>query len=94
MLQDELICLFTHSLACIFIIVQTHIYIHSISTAMDESYIDTQEAAWTTRRNRIEAKTDIILISPRFTSIERFLVFGGGTPLEMYYERSKNESYQ
>ena len=51
---------------------------------MDESYIDTQEAAWTTRRNRIEANTDIILISPRFTSIERFLVFGGGTPFEMY----------
>jgi len=51
---------------------------------MDESNIDTQEAAWTTRRNRIEAKTDIILISPRFTSIERFLMFGGGTPFEMY----------
>ena len=51
---------------------------------MDESNIDTQEAARTIRRNRIEANTDIILISPRFTSIERFLVFGGGKPFEMY----------
>ena len=50
---------------------------------MDESNIDTQEAARTIRRNRIEANMDIILISPRFTSIERFLMFGGGTAFEM-----------
>ena len=51
---------------------------------MDKSNIDTHEAAWTTSRNRVEANADIILISPRFTSIERFLVFGGGAPFEMY----------
>ena len=51
---------------------------------MDESNIDTQEAAWTTSRNRVEANVDIILRSPKFTSIERFMVYGGGEPFEMY----------
>ena len=51
---------------------------------MDESNIDTQESAWITSRNRVEAHIDIILRSPRFSSIERFLVCGGGTPFEMY----------
>ena len=51
---------------------------------MDESNIDTQEAAWTTSRNRVEASVDIILRSPKFTSIERFMVYGGGEPFEMY----------
>ena len=51
---------------------------------MDESNIDTQESAWITSRNRVEARIDIILRSPRFSSIERFLVCGGGTPFEMY----------
>ena len=51
---------------------------------MDESNIDTQEAAWTTSRNRVETNVDIILRSPKFTSIERFMVYGGGEPFEMY----------
>ena len=51
---------------------------------MDESNIDTQEAAWISSRNRVENQVDIILRSPRFSSIERFLVHGGGAPFEMY----------
>ena len=51
---------------------------------MDESKIDTQKPAWISRRNRIEAYEDIILRFPRISSIERFLVCGGGTPFEMY----------
>ena len=35
-------------------------------------------------KNRVEAHIDIILRPPRFSSIERFLVCGGGTPFEMY----------
>ena len=31
---------------------------------MDESNIDTQEAAWITSRNRVEANVNIILRSP------------------------------
>ena len=51
---------------------------------MDESNIDTQESAWITSRNRVEAHIDIILRSPRFSSIECFLLCGGGKPFEMY----------
>ena len=51
---------------------------------MDVSNIDTQESAWIEGRNRVEAHIDTILTSPRFSSIERFLVCGGGTPFEMY----------
>ena len=51
---------------------------------MDESNIDTQESAWISSRNRVETHVDIILRSPRFSSIERFLVCGGGAPFEMY----------
>ena len=69
MLQDELICLVIRSLACIFIIVHTHIY-PLYSTAMDNSNIDTQESAWMASRNRVEYEVDIILRSPRFSSIE------------------------
>ena len=51
---------------------------------MDESNIDTQESAWISSRNRVETHVDIILRSPKFSSIERFLVCEGGTPFEMY----------
>ena len=51
---------------------------------MDESNIDTQESAWISSRNRVETHVDIILRSPRFSAIERFLVCRGGTPFEMY----------
>ena len=51
---------------------------------MDESSIDTQESAWITSRNRVEAHVDIILRSPRLSAIERFLVHGGGKPFDMY----------
>ena len=51
---------------------------------MDESNIDTQESAWISSRNRVETHVDIILRSPRFSSIERFLVCGGGAQFEMY----------
>ena len=51
---------------------------------MDESSIDTQESAWITSRNRVETHEDIILRSPRFSAIERFLVYGGGKPFDMY----------
>ena len=51
---------------------------------MDESKVDTQEPAWITSRNRIEAYEDIILRNPRFSTIERFLVCGGGAPFDMY----------
>ena len=51
---------------------------------MDNSNIDTQESAWISSRNRVETHVDIILRSPRFSSIERFLVCGGGAPFEMY----------
>ena len=51
---------------------------------MDDSNIDTRESAWMTSRNRVENKVDIILRSPKFTSIERFMVHGGGHPFEMY----------
>ena len=80
MLQDELICLFTHSLACILI----EVYIHLYYTDMNDSNIDTPESAWMTSRNRVERKVDIILRSPRFSSIERFMVHGGGYPFDMY----------
>ena len=50
---------------------------------MDESNIDTQESAWISSRNRVEIYVDILLRSPRFSSIERFLVCGGGAPFEM-----------
>ena len=50
---------------------------------MDESKIDTQEPAWISSRNRIEAHEDIILRSPKFSPIERFLVCGGEAPFEM-----------
>ena len=51
---------------------------------MDESKIDTQEPAWISSRNRIEAFEDIILRAPKFSPIETFLVCGGGAPFEMY----------
>ena len=51
---------------------------------MDESKIDTHETAWISSRNRIEAHEDIILWNPRFSTIERFLVCGGGAPFDMY----------
>ena len=47
---------------------------------MDNSNIDTQESAWISSRNRVEYEEDIILRSPRFSSIERLLVSGGGAP--------------
>ena len=40
---------------------------------MDEFKQDTPEPAWISTRNRIESHEDIIL-SPRFSTIERFLV--------------------
>ena len=82
MLQDELICLFNHSFLAYGNSTNTNI--HYKSTVMDESNIDTQESAWITSRNRVEAHIDIILRSPRFSSIESFLVCGGGKPFEMY----------
>ena len=51
---------------------------------MDNSNIDTQESAWISSRNRVETHVDIILRSPRFSSIERVLIHGGGAPFEMY----------
>ena len=51
---------------------------------MNDSNIDTRESAWMTSRNRVEHKVDIILRSPRFSSIERFMVHGGGHPFDMY----------
>ena len=51
---------------------------------MDNSNIDTQESEWISSRNRVEYEIDIILRSPRFSSIERFLVYGGGAPFDMY----------
>ena len=51
---------------------------------MDNSKIDTRESAWMASRNRVEYKVDIILRSPRFSSIERFMVHGGGKPFDMY----------
>ena len=51
---------------------------------MDESSIDTQESAWITSRNRVETYEDIILRTPRFSAIERLLVYGGGEPFDMY----------
>ena len=59
---------------------------------MDESNIDTQESAWITSRNRVETE-DIILRSPRFSAIERFLVYGGGKPFDMY-NRMMEKSFQ
>ena len=47
---------------------------------MDNSNIGTQESAWISSGNRVEYETDIILRFPRFSSIERFLVYGGGAP--------------
>ena len=51
---------------------------------MDESKIDTQQPAWISSRNRIEAHEDISFRNPRFSTIERFLVCGGGAPFAMY----------
>ena len=51
---------------------------------MDDSNIDTRESAWIASRNRVEYKVDIILRSPRFSSIERFMVHGGGKPFDMH----------
>ena len=51
---------------------------------MDNSNIDTRESARIASRNRVEYKVDIILTSPRFSSIERFMVHGGGKPFDMY----------
>ena len=60
---------------------------------MDESSIDTQESAWITSRNRVEIHEDIILRLPRFSAIERFLVYGGGKPFDMY-NRMMEKSFQ
>ena len=57
---------------------------------MDDSNIDTRESAWMTSRNRVENKVDVILRSPKFTSIERFMVHGGGHPFEMYGPKDSN----
>ena len=82
MLQAELNYLLIHPLSCLH--TSKHLYIHLYFTAMDDSNIDTRESAWMTSRNRVENKVDVILRSPKFTSIERFMVHGGGHPFEMY----------
>ena len=51
---------------------------------MDEFKQDTLEPEWITSRNRIEAHEDIILRNPRFSTIERFLISGGGGAFDMY----------
>ena len=51
---------------------------------MNNSNIDTRESACMTSRNRVERKVDINLRSPIFSSIERFMVHGGGQPFDMY----------
>ena len=71
----------THLLAYSYF--HTHLY-PLYSPVMDESKIDTQEPAWISSRNRIEAHEDITLRSPKFSPNERFLVCGGGAPFEMY----------
>ena len=51
---------------------------------MNDSNVDTRESAWMASRNRVERKVDIILRFPIFSSIERFMVHGGGQPFDMY----------
>ena len=60
----------------------SHIY-PLYSTEMDEFKQDTPEPEWITSRNRIEAHEDIILRNPRFSTIERFLICGGGGAFNM-----------
>ena len=50
---------------------------------MDKTKKETQVPAWKYSQNRVERHEDIILRSPRFSTIERFLVSGEG-PFDMY----------
>ena len=63
---------------CIYICIYIYIYIYPFYSKQDS-----QELAWISSQNRVELHEDIILRSPRFSTIERFLVSEGEGPFNM-----------